>query len=291
MNQDWIEQNIIYKVYAGSIAYGLDSPESDQDIRGITVPPEEYFLGLKNFEQKEDRVHDEVTYGIRKFVRLLSQCNPNIIELLWVQQNHIIYIDEFGKRLRENRDLFLTKRARYTFGGYAFAQLQKIKSHRKWLVNPVSEPKKIDFFKEKIMILEDGSKAYEKFLEQEYDVACKKYKQYLDWQKNRNPERKELEDKYKYDTKHGMHLIRLLRMGLEILLDGKVEVFRHDAKQLREIRNGEWSYEKLISEAEIYEKLLDEAYVKSELPKFPDMEKIDRLLIEIIKDFWKSHEK
>ncbi|AEZ66297.1 hypothetical protein phiTE_131 [Pectobacterium phage phiTE] len=38
--------------------------------------------------------------------------------------------------------------------------------------------------------------------------------------KNRNAARHELEEKFGYDTKHAMHLVRLLRMSQEILETG-----------------------------------------------------------------------
>ena len=282
---DFVEQNLIYKVYAGSIAYGLNTPESDVDIRGITVPPKQYYLGLQSFDQQEIPP-DTVIYAIRKFVRLASNCNPNILELLFVDDSDVIFMNKYGKLLRDNRDLFLSIRARFTFSGYAFAQLKRIKGHRRWIENPQIKPRKEKFFKEKVAILEDRTKRkYMKFLEQEYDNATKKYHQYLDWQKNRNPARKELEDKYGFDAKHGMHLIRLLKMGCEILEQGKVIVKRPDRDELLGIRNGKLSYEELIKLAEHYQGRLDVLYEKSSLPKKPQSNKIDKLLIEITEEF------
>ncbi|MHA1755523.1 MAG: nucleotidyltransferase domain-containing protein [Promethearchaeota archaeon] len=289
MNQNFWDETLIYKCYAGSFAYGLDTPSSDKDIRGICIIPEEYLLGLKRFEQYEGSKKDLVIYGLQKFAKLAMQCNPNVIELLWVNDEHIIFMDEFGKGLRENRELFLSKRARFTFGGYAFAQLKKIKSHRKWVNNPAEKPRKEDFIKEKEIILEDGRKVkHTKFYEKKYDAAMLKYKQYLDWKRNRNPKRAELENNFGYDTKHAMHLVRLLKMGLEILIEGKVYVNRGsiDGPQLRAIRSGEWSYEKVIEFAEKYEILLDEAYVKSSLPHTVDFNKINELVINLTKRYW-----
>jgi hypothetical protein len=57
-----------------------------------------------------------------------------------------------------------------------------------------------------------------------------------------------LEEKYSYDVKHGAHLVRLLNMGIEIIRDGKVNVDRTgiDADVLLDIRNGGWTYERLL---------------------------------------------
>lgn len=282
---EFVEQNTIYKTVVGSTAYGLNTPESDIDIKGICIPPKEYYFGLKVFEQQEIG-KDQVIYAIKKFVRLARDCNPNIIEMLYTHPKQILYINQAGLKLRVNRELFLSKKAKFTFAGYAFAQLKRIKNHRKWIMFKESEPKPEDFFCTKHRKLGDGStKPYEHFREHEYDVALKKWNQYLKWKKERNPDRAILEEKYGYDCKHAMHLIRLLRMGIEILTEGKVIVLRHDREELLAIRRGEWDYDKLVAYAEGLEKQLDEFYEKSTLRHSPDDKKIDKLLQEITEDF------
>jgi len=57
--------------------------------------------------------------------------------------------------------------------------------------------------------------------------------------------RKMLVEKYGYDCKNAAHLIRLLRMGVEFLKDGRLYVMREDAKQLIEIKRGEWTLEQV----------------------------------------------
>ena len=89
-----------------------------------------------------------------------------------------------------------------------------------------------------------------------------------------------------YDRKHASHLVRLLSMCKEILENGEVKVFRPDAKELLDIRNGKWSYDELINWAEEQEKSLDVFYKsgKSPLPKKPNLNKIDDLCLEIIEE-------
>lgn len=85
MNFD-IDKYTILKVRAGSHAYGTNTPESDEDFRGIIVPPLEYFFGLKNFEQFAPDAHGEhgdiVLYDIRKFFQLACAGNPAVLEIL-----------------------------------------------------------------------------------------------------------------------------------------------------------------------------------------------------------------
>lgn len=286
--ENFVFKNLIYKTVVGSKAYGIDTPESDTDIKGITIAPKEYYFGLKNFEQQEIG-KDYTIYAINKFVKLARDNNPNIIEMLYTDPKHILFINKYGERLRENRDLFLSKKAKFSFSGYAIAQLKRIRGHRKWIMFDDKEPKEEDFWITKYRKLSNGkTKKYDKFLEQEYKNAQRKWQQYLDWKKNRNPERAKLEEKYLYDCKHGCHLFRLMKMCKEILTEGKVIVYRPDRAELMDIRNGKWSYEKIIEEAEKLYKELDELYEKSKLQHKPRDKEIDRLLIEITEAFFED---
>lgn len=197
--EKFVFENIIYKTVVGSTAYGLDTKDSDVDIKGICIKPKEYYFGLKVFEQQEFG-KDEVIYSIQKFFKLARDCNPNLIEMLYVDPKHILVNTKYGELLRENRDLFLSTKAKFTFSGYAFAQLKRIKNHRKWIMFKAERPKEEDFFVDKIRIMGNGEKIpYKKFREHEFDVTLKKYNQYLTWKKNRDPSRAALEEKYGYD--------------------------------------------------------------------------------------------
>ena len=101
---------------------------------------------------------------------------------------------------------------------------------------------------------------------------------------DRNPARAKLEETYGFDSKHGMHLIRILRMGLEIIKDGKVIVRRPDKDELLDIRNGKVSYEALLQEAEDLKNQIDAAVEKSPLPEEADYEAAQNLCVALIKD-------
>jgi predicted nucleotidyltransferase len=101
--------------------------------------------------------------------------------------------------------------------------------------------------------------------------------------------RKRLVDKFGYDCKNAAHLIRLLRMGIEFLTTGELHVFRNDACELKDIKTGKWSLEKVQTEADDLFKLANEAFVRSPLPPKPDYDGAERLLIEILKGSILSH--
>ncbi len=83
-----------------------------------------------------------------------------------------------------------------------------------------------------------------------------------------------------------MHLIRLLRMGVEIMRGEGVQVKRKDREDLLAIRGGQLSYDDLVAMAQEYERQLNDLYLTSDLPHTSDTEKINRLMLEIYRDYW-----
>lgn len=239
---------------------------------------------------------DEELHELRKFLKLAADSNPNIIEFLYI--DHLIHIEtNEWQKIRDNRHLFLSKKARWTFSGYATAQLKKIKMHRGYLLNPPSHrPTREEFglpamtkirpeHQNAIMILPEEwlteSARDEVLKEKQYASALQIWSSYSKWARERNPARKELESKFGFDVKHAMHLIRLVRMGKEILRDGLVIVHRPDADELRGILRGEWTYEQVEGVASTMDEEMDELYKSSPLRDRPDHNGIAALYCEI----------
>lgn len=146
-NLNNINDYLLLKVIAGSKAYGLDLPTSDTDIRGIFIQPNEYRLGIGYKEQINDEKNDIIYYELNRFVSLLTQNNPNIIENLFVPEDKILYFNPIIEPLYNNRNKFLTKKIQYTFGGYAISQIKKARGLNKKIVNPIDKERKtpLDF--------------------------------------------------------------------------------------------------------------------------------------------------
>lgn len=167
--------NLHYLVMAGSHSYGLATNESDYDLRGWCIPTHDYFTTFdKKFEQNDQKFEykdypfkgfldayiaknklrtpqpaetiDHCIFDVRKFFKLASDCNPNIIELLFVDDQDILIMTPFGKMVRDNRDLFLSARAKFTFTGYAYSQLKRINLHRRYLLHPIeAKPSRAEY--------------------------------------------------------------------------------------------------------------------------------------------------
>lgn len=349
-----VEDCTIFLCVAGSKAYGTDTPESDTDIRGVCIPKDKaYYVGtgMKKFEQQDKGWSDDrVIYDLRKALSLMADGNPNMIDVLFADERSILKMDSCWLKVREIREKFLSKKLRYTYGGYAFAQLKRIQRHRAYLMNPPKKkPERQDYglTTEKIVSSEDigafqwllssflrnsvqlmnfsdttkleleeslnsiglvqsamtddvSEETWQKMQkvtgvsdaliasvmkEKAYANAMAEWTAYQNWEKTRNDKRRVLEQKFGYDTKHAMHLVRLMRMGMEILETQKVNVYREDCEELKSIRNGAWSYEKVIEYAEFCEKRLEDLAKTTKLPNSPNRVLIDNLCQKIVEEY------
>ncbi len=137
------EKFVIYKARMGSKAFGLSDENSDNDERGVYLPPAEWHWSLQplpeqlEFKRTPDGqlldhnssadADDFCWWEIEKFLRLALKANPNVLEALYVPEQHIVFIDEMGRRLRELRALFLSKLIFQTYSGYVLSQFKKMK--------------------------------------------------------------------------------------------------------------------------------------------------------------------
>ena len=272
---------LIYEVVSGSRAYGLATAGSDLDIRGVCIPSPRYLLGLTPFEQWEAQSAEgeTVIFGLSKFVRLALACNPNIIEMLYTPPESVLRITEAGQKLVAARALFLTRQAGRTFSEYAISQLRRLERHHRWLVDPPDHlPVQEEFGGQET---EGRYKFPDHDAQRAYQNALRHWNQYQAWVRNRNPERAELERRYGYDTKHAMHLLRLLKMGVEILSTGQVHVYRPDHEWLLAVREGLLGYEALLALAGEYEGQVKALRQSSALPESPDAAAAEELVVEL----------
>jgi predicted nucleotidyltransferase len=118
---------IIYRCQVGSRAFGLAGEESDDDLRGIYLPPARLHWSLfKLPEQLEfgGEGTDEVYWELEKFLKLALKANPNVLETLWTPR--VLHADEVARRLRDLRDVFLTRHLYKTYSGYVLSQFRRM---------------------------------------------------------------------------------------------------------------------------------------------------------------------
>ena len=305
-------KNIIFLTTGGSYAYGTNVETSDLDIRGIAVERSCEILGSSSFEQFENRETDTVIYGLRKILKLMLNCNPNVLEMLGTKDEHIFICNKYGKMIKDNTNLFLSKRAIQSFGGYASAQLRRLqnalardnypqKEKEIHMLNTIKtqiatmKDRYEVFSKENLNIYIDKSKKEDFESELFIDVNFKHYP--LRDFKNIYAEMSNVINDYdklnhrnsKKDAnhlnKHAMHLIRLFIMGTELLEGRGINTYReNDREFLLKIRNGEFSYSEIFEMVNDYEKKFDYASKNTCLKDEPDYDKVEELMISINRD-------
>ncbi len=303
---------IILMGLGGSYAYGTNNENSDIDFRGITLNLPSDLLGLTEFEQYEDNSTDTVIYVFNKIIKLLLECNPNTIELLGLDEEQYLIKTPLGQELLDHKQLFLSKRAAKSFGGYASAQLRRLQNaiardsmpqqeREQHIYNSVKNA--LEDFRRKNQLLDKGNiNIYidksdnpefetEIFIDAQYQhLPLRDYENMLgamnsvirDYDKLGKRNRKKDDN---HLNKHAMHLIRLFMMAIDILEKGEIKTHRtKDSDLLKRIRRGDFQKEDRTFSKEFYDMLSDyesrlELATKNTcLPDNPDMEKVEKFV-------------
>lgn len=362
-----VEERTIFLTQVGSHAYGTNLPSSDEDVGGVCIAEKQYYIGTKKFEQANKWVDadgnkiDKNIYSLDKALDLISENNPNMLDYLFIPERCVKKITKEWEKVLAVRDRFISKKCKHTFSGYAFAQLERIRTHRSYLMSPVRKPTRQEFglpdksifpdtqveviaklafnyidFNDKDsfyrevnqvvdnelmtifrkylapevvpFIMQEFKKGQNEYLrtfesiasmylkdeyvgkaaqEMKYLTAYKNWKRYEDWKQSRNPKRQELEAKCGYDSKHASHLIRLQRMGIEILQGKGCRVDRTgiDADELIDIRLGNVAWDSILEMSRANQEKLDSMYAESTIPHQPDRNLIEKVKMEILEDY------
>lgn len=131
---------IIYEVISGSKAYGLDTPSSDRDIRGVFILPEDLYYGFEKVEQVSDETNDVVYYELNKFFMLLAKSNPTVLEMLSTPKESVLIHSELFPSFDFER--IFSRECYNTFGRYAWSQVKKARGLNKKILNPMDKKKK-----------------------------------------------------------------------------------------------------------------------------------------------------
>lgn len=312
-----LNNNIILLGLGGSHAYGTETDNSDLDIRGCCLNSKAEILTKENFEQMCHNETDTVIYAFNKFIHLLTNSNPNIIEICGLKKEHYLYISPIGQELLDNRGLFLSKKAVYSFGGYASAQLRKLDNkaarsleqaekevHILKSINNASLDFQNKFFEYpedsiKLYIDDAVNPDYEKEIFMDVNLKhypLRDYKSMWSAMQNVVKDYAKLEatgrnrEAIRYDklSKHMMHLIRLYLMCLDILERREIVTYRekeHDF--LMEIRDGKYLDEdnqpipEFFEMVDDFEKKIDYAKQNTDLPEKPDYAKINEFVMSV----------
>ena len=301
-------RNIILLGLGGSHAYGTETETSDLDVRGCALNSKSEILCNENFEQVTDILTDTTVYSFTKLIQLLTDCNPNTIEILGLKPEHYLYLSDIGREMLDNRKMFLSRKAISSFSGYATAQFRRLDNKSARLTEQAIQEKHIlgsienaaksfrdmyfEYPEDAIRLYID--KAVSSGLETEIfmDITLKHYplRDYKDMWNRMNDivrdyakvgKRNQNAISHNKLGKHMMHLIRLYLMCIDILEKGEIITYReaeHDL--LMSIRNGAFldgnrqPTDEFFEMVEDYKKRLDYAAENTSLPENPDYEAI-----------------
>ncbi len=118
-----VQPFVFLRVVIGSRAFGLSTPESDEDRRGIYLPPATWHWSLtKPPEQVESIVNglDVIDWEIEKYLSQALKGNPTILETLWSPL--VLFATGLGEELISLRKCFLSRRLIATYSGYSLNQ-------------------------------------------------------------------------------------------------------------------------------------------------------------------------
>ncbi|MCL1896920.1 MAG: nucleotidyltransferase domain-containing protein, partial [Clostridiales bacterium] len=296
-----LKGRLVFLTFGGSHAYGTATEGSDVDIRGCAFNRRSDLIGLSGFEQVVDVGVDATVYSFNKLIKLIIDCNPNTIEMLGCKPEHYVMYSPVGQELVDNRKMFMSKRAVYSFGGYANQQLRRLQNALARDTYPQAEKERhilgsiksaMMFFNDRYESFPEGAvslkidKSASEGLESEIfmDASLEHYplRDYKNMWGDMNNIVKEYDKLNKRNrkkddlhlNKHAMHLIRLYLMCLDILEKEEVNTYREgDLGLLMHIRGGGFQKEDgafsmeffdLVSE---YEKRLEYATANTGLPE------------------------
>ena len=308
-------KNIILLTLGGSHAYGTNVEGSDIDVRGVALNSKEEILLGRDFEQVIDNNTDTVIYSFNKIIRLLTDCNPNVIEMLGCKPEHYLVVSDIGRELLDNRKMFLSQRAAVTFGGYATQQMQR-------LLNAIARDSVEQKEKERHMLrscesamlsfnerhqaipegsftLGIGDSVKEEFdkeifaninlsgypLRDLYGMISELSNVIRNYDKLNNRNKKKDES---HLAKHMVHLIRLIYTAIDIFEKEEIITYReNEQKFYLRVRGGEFLNADGTCRSEFFdivrdlEKRLEYAKANTSLPEKPDFDKINEFKMSV----------
>lgn len=247
----WLTSNVHYEVIMGSYAYQINNELSDVDVYGFCIP-------------RKDQIFTHLAGEVPGFGRQISRFEQYVEHHL--QMDYRVY------------DVTIFNIVKY---------FQLCMDGNPNMIDSLFVPQKC--------VLTCSSVAA-MVREQRHLFLSKKcyhtHKGYAYAQKNKiqtknSESRKDLVDKYGYDTKYACHLVRLLNQCKQILVEQDLDLtLNHE--QLRDVRNGKWKEEEVYLYFDEQERVLEKLYATSTLRHKPDEPAIKELLLNCLEQHYGS---
>ena len=248
----FLETGIHYEVVMGSMAYGVSNDSSDMDVYGFAIPPKDF-----------------VFPHLRGEIPGFDQCKQGFEHY---QEHHIQDPTALGGRGREY-DVVIYSIMKY---------FRLLLENNPNIIDSLYVPRNCVLHSTQVgeLVRENRSS----FLHKGCWAKFKGYA-YSQMHKMRTKDsagkRKELVNEFGYDVKFGYHVVRLLNEVEQLLTEKDLDLTRHK-EQLKAIRRGEWSLQRLEEHFNSKEKQLETHYDRCDLPAKPNTEGIRQLLAQCL---------
>jgi len=249
----WLPDNVLYETMMGSVAYGVSSDMSDVDIYGFCLPPkEDVFPHLRG---------EIPGFGTQK--NRFDQYQQHHVESNGRTYDMQIYsIVKYFQLAMENNPNMIDS---------LFTPINCV-LHMSRIGLMVRDARKM--FLHKGYFHKARGFAYSQLSKMDRDTAEGK--------------RKDIIDKYGYDTKFAYHIVRLLDQTEQVLLTGDINLQR-SKEVLKAVRAGMWTKEKVHEYFAEREKYLHGLYEKStNVPHSPPEFQIKNLLMTCLEEQYGS---
>jgi len=254
----WLINNIQYLVQMGSVAYGVSNDNSDIDIYGFVMPPMNIIFP-----------HTDGAIAGFDNIQVFSQ---------W-QEHHI-----FDKSSNKEYDFSVFNIIKY---------FSLVMDNNPNMIDSLFVPRRCVLYTSKIgeHVRENRNIFLHKGCWQKFKgYAFSQLKKMNTKTPDLDSKRRESWETHGYDLKFAYHLVRLLCECEQMLTEKSLDLERN-REQLKSIRRGEWTKERIVEFFERKELSLEELYNKSDLPYGPRREEIKIVLVNCLEMWYGSMDK
>ena len=252
----WLPGNVQYETIMGSVAYGVSADTSDVDVYGWAIPPK-----------------DDIFPHLRGEVPGFGTPRARFEQF---EEHHVRDADAFAGR---GRIYDLTIYGIVKFFNLAMENNPNIIDCLFTPVNCILHSTRIGNLvrENRRLFLHKG--AWPKFKGYAYSQLHKLT--------NKTPKgkRAQLVEKHGYDVKFAYHVVRLLTEVEMILIEEDIDLQRNN-EQLKAIRRGEWTEDRLRTWCAEKESQLEKVYAESKLRATRDEPKIRSLLVNCLEEHY-----
>lgn len=320
---------ILFKAMVGSHLYGLQTETSDEDYLGVYIPKslatlispfknetevDESIVSKDDNNKNDNDAVDCKYYRIDKFIKLLADNNPNVLEMLFIPDDKVLYCHPFFKKyILDQYENFISKRIINKFIGYAISQEKKsyvktenykeIVEFNEYMTNfLVNGPGyTLVCMKGTVKDLIDEAKDYDgrefktddeflyvgdmKFF---HKVFIKDVDEMIKDKLRRVSHRFDDMMLFDYDPKFMSHTIRLLDEGIQLLENKKIDFpFTGEThKLIMSIKRGEMNIEEIPPMVDKYKEKMKQLEDKTTLLERVNVEKIEEIYLKLLKELY-----